>query len=92
VERKKARKRICLLRIFSNGYLLANQQPMKKLTPIVSVLLLFILTVGSGSSCKKEVRPKKVTFDFLVPITVTPLKDTINVGEELTISTLSFLA
>ena len=61
---------------------------MKKLTPIVYVLLLFILIVGSGSSCNKEVRPKKVTFDFLVPITVTPLKDTISVGEELTISTL----
>jgi hypothetical protein len=61
---------------------------MKKLTPIVYVLLLFILIVGSGSSCNKEVRPKKVTFDFLVPITITPLKDTISVGEELTFSTL----
>ena len=61
---------------------------MNKLTPIVYVLLLFILIVGSGSSCNKEVRPKKVTFDFLVPITITPLKDTISVGEELTFSTL----
>ena len=61
---------------------------MNKLSPIAYVLLLFILIVGSGSSCNKEVRPKKVTFDFLVPITVTPLKDTISVGEELTISTL----
>jgi hypothetical protein len=61
---------------------------MNKLSPIVYVLLLFIIIGGSGSSCNKEVRPKKVTFDFLVPITVTPLKDTISVGEELTISTL----
>jgi hypothetical protein len=61
---------------------------MKKLTPIVYVLLLFILIGGSGSSCKKEVPREQVTFDFLVPITVTPLKDTISVGEELTFSTL----
>ena len=61
---------------------------MNKISPIVYVLLLFILIVGSGSSCNKEVRPKKVTFDFLVPITITPLKDTISVGEELTFSTL----
>ena len=61
---------------------------MKKLTPIVYVLLLFILIGGSGSSCKKEVPREQVTFDFLVPITITPLKDTISVGEELTFSTL----
>jgi len=61
---------------------------MNKISPIVSVLLLFILIVGSGSSCNKEVRPKKVTFDFLIPITVAPLKDTISVGEELTFSAL----
>ena len=61
---------------------------MKKLTPIVYVLLLFILIGGSGSSCKKEVPREQVWFDFLVPITITPLKDTISVGEELTISTL----
>jgi hypothetical protein len=61
---------------------------MKKLTPIVYVLLLFILIGGSGSSCKKEVPREQVWFDFLVPITVTPLKDTISVGEELTFSTL----
>jgi hypothetical protein len=61
---------------------------MKKLTPIVYVLLLFILIGGSGSSCKKEVPREQVRFDFLVPITITPLKDTISVGEELTFSTL----
>ena len=61
---------------------------MKKLTPIVYVLLLFILIGGSGSSCKKEVPREQVRFDFLVPITITPLKDTIGVGEELTFSTL----
>ena len=61
---------------------------MKKLTPIVYVLLLFILIGGSGSSCKKEVPREQVWFDFLVPITITPLKDTISVGEELTFSTL----
>ena len=61
---------------------------MKKLTPIVYILLLFILLGGSGSSCKKEVPREQVTFDFLVPITITPLKDTISVGEELTFSTL----
>jgi hypothetical protein len=61
---------------------------MKKLTPIVYVLLLFILIVGSGSSCKKEVPREPLWFDFLIPITVAPLKDTISVGEELTISTL----
>jgi hypothetical protein len=61
---------------------------MKKLTPIVYVLLLFILIGGSGSSCKKEVPREQVTFDFLVPINITPLKDTISVGEELTFSTL----
>jgi hypothetical protein len=61
---------------------------MNKLSPIVYVLLLFILLGGSGSSCKKEVPREQVTFDFLVPITITPLKDTISVGEELTFSTL----
>ena len=61
---------------------------MKKLTPVVYILLLFILLGGSGSSCKKEVPREQVRFDFLIPITITPLKDTINVGEELTISTL----
>ena len=61
---------------------------MKKLTPIVYVLLLFILIGGSGSSCKKEVPREQVRFDFLIPITITPLKDTISVGEELTFSTL----
>jgi hypothetical protein len=61
---------------------------MNKLSPIVYVLLLFILIGGSGSSCKKEVPREQVRFDFLVPITITPLKDTISVGEELTISTL----
>jgi hypothetical protein len=61
---------------------------MKKLTPIVNVLLLFILIGGSGSSCKKEVPREQVRFDFLVPIAITPLKDTISVGEELTFSTL----
>ena len=61
---------------------------MKKLTPIVYVLLLFILIGGSGSSCKKEVPREQVTCDFLVPINITPLKDTISVGEELTFSTL----
>ena len=61
---------------------------MNKLSPIVYVLLLFILIGGSGSSCKKEVPREQVRFDFLVPITITPLKDTISVGEELTFSTL----
>jgi len=61
---------------------------MNKLSPIVYILLLFILLGGSGSSCKKEVPREQVTFDFLVPITITPLKDTISVGEELTFSTL----
>jgi hypothetical protein len=61
---------------------------MNKISPIVYVLLLFILIVGSGSSCKKEVPREQVTFDFLVPINITPLKDTISVGEELTFSTL----
>jgi hypothetical protein len=61
---------------------------MNKLSPIVYVLLLFILIGGSGSSCKKEVPREQVRFDFLVPITITPLKDTIGVGEELTFSTL----
>jgi hypothetical protein len=61
---------------------------MRKLTPIVYVFLLFILIGGSGSSCKKEVPREQVWFDFLVPITVAPLKDTISVGEELTFSTL----
>jgi hypothetical protein len=61
---------------------------MNKLSPIVYVLLLFILIVGSGSSCKKEVPREPLWFDFLIPITVAPLKDTISVGEELTFSTL----
>ena len=61
---------------------------MNKLSPIVNVLLLFILIGGSGSSCKKEVPREQVRFDFLIPITITPLKDTISVGEELTFSTL----
>jgi len=61
---------------------------MNKFSPIVYVLLLFILIGGSGSSCKKEDRREQVRFDFLVPITITPLKDTISVGEELTFSTL----
>jgi hypothetical protein len=61
---------------------------MNKLSPIVYILLLFILLGGSGSSCKKEVPREQVTFDFLVPINITPLKDTISVGEELTFSTL----
>jgi len=61
---------------------------MKKLTPVVYILLLFILLGGSGSSCKKEVPRESLWFDFLIPITVAPLKDTISVGEELTISTL----
>jgi len=61
---------------------------MNKLSPIAYVLLLFILIGGSGSSCKKEVPREQVRFDFLVPITITPLKDTISVGEELTFSTL----
>ena len=61
---------------------------MNKSSPIVYVLLLFILIVGSGSSCKKEVPREPLWFDFLIPITVAPLKDTISVGEELTISTL----
>ena len=61
---------------------------MNKISPIVSVLLLFILIVGSGSSCKKEVPREPLWFDFLIPITVAPLKDTISVGEELTFSTL----
>ncbi len=61
---------------------------MNKLSPIAYVLLLFILLGGSGSSCKKEVPREQVRFDFLVPITITPLKDTISVGEELTFSTL----
>jgi hypothetical protein len=59
---------------------------MKKLTHIIYVFLLFIL--AGGSSCKKEDRREQVRFDFLVPITITPLKDTISVGEELTFSTL----
>ena len=61
---------------------------MNKLSPIVYVLLLFILIGGSGSSCKKEVPREPLWFDFLIPITVAPLKDTISVGEELTFSTL----
>jgi hypothetical protein len=61
---------------------------MNKLSPIVYVLLLVILIGGTGSSCKKEVPREPLWFDFLVPITVTPLKDTISVGEELTFSTL----
>jgi hypothetical protein len=63
---------------------------MNKLSPIVYVLLLFILIGGSGSSCKKEVPREPLWFDFLIPITVAPLKDTISVGEELTFSTLFF--
>ena len=61
---------------------------MNKISPIVYVLLLFILIGGSGSSCKKEVPREPLWFDFLIPITVAPLKDTISVGEELTFSTL----
>jgi len=61
---------------------------VNKLSPIVNVLLLFILIGGSGSSCKKEVPREPLWFDFLIPITVAPLKDTISVGEELTFSTL----
>ena len=61
---------------------------MNKLSPIVYVVLLFMLIGGSGSSCKKEVPREQVRFDFLIPITITPLKDTISVGEELTFSTL----
>jgi hypothetical protein len=61
---------------------------MNKLSPIAYVLLLFIIIGGSGSSCKKEVPREQVRFDFLIPITIMPLKDTISVGEELTFSTL----
>jgi len=61
---------------------------MNKTSPIVYILLLFILIGGSGSSCKKEVPREQVRFDFLIPITIMPLKDTISVGEELTFSTL----
>jgi hypothetical protein len=61
---------------------------MNKTSPIVYILLLFILIGGSGSSCNKEVPREQVRFDFLIPITVMPLKDTISVGEELTFSVL----
>ncbi|MFN9803511.1 MAG: hypothetical protein ACK54Y_06765, partial [Bacteroidota bacterium] len=42
----------------------------------------------SGSQCSKDTsRYEEVRFDFLIPISVAPLKDTIRVGEELTITT-----
>jgi len=60
---------------------------MNKLSPIAFVFLLFLL-IGGSSCRKKEVPREQIRFDFLVPITVSPLKDTISVGEELTFSTL----
>ena len=60
---------------------------MKKPIPTIQVLLLFFILVGS--SCrKKEVKREEVRFDFLIPITVLPIKDTVSVGEEITISTI----
>lgn len=60
---------------------------MKKLFSIFHIPLLFLLLVG-GSCRKKETPREQVRFDFLIPISVTPIKDTISVGEELTFSTL----
>ena len=60
---------------------------MNKTSPIIYFFLLFLL-IGGSSCRKKEVPREQVRFDFLVPITVSPLKDTISVGEELTFSTL----
>ena len=60
---------------------------MKKPIPNIHVLLLFFILVGS--SCrKKEVKREEVRFDFLIPITVLPIKDTVRVGEELTLSSV----
>ncbi|MCA6481865.1 MAG: hypothetical protein IM540_02305, partial [Chitinophagaceae bacterium] len=47
------------------------------------------LTLLGGSQCSKNtIRDEKVDFDFLIPYTVSPLKDTIRLGEELTIATV----
>ena len=60
---------------------------MNKILPIIYVFLLFLL-IGGSSCGKKEVPREQVRFDFLIPISIMPLKDTISVGEELTFSTL----
>ena len=60
---------------------------MNRRIPFVYFLLLFIL-MGGNSCGKKEVPKEQVRFDFLIPISVTPIKDTISIGEELTFSTV----
>jgi len=53
-----------------------------------SGMLILMLLFFSGSQCSKDTsRYEEVRFDFLIPISVAPLKDTIRVGEELTITT-----
>jgi hypothetical protein len=51
-------------------------------------MLILMLLFFCGSQCSKDTsRYEEVRFDFLIPISVEPLKDTIRVGEELTITT-----
>jgi hypothetical protein len=54
----------------------------------LTICLFLFFTLLSGSQCSKDTsRYEEVRFDFLIPISVAPLKDTIRVGEELTITT-----
>ena len=54
----------------------------------LTICLFLFFNLLSGSQCSKDTsRYEEVRFDFLIPISVAPLKDTIRVGEELTITT-----
>ena len=51
-------------------------------------ILVLMLIFFSSSQCSKDTsRYEEVRFDFLIPISIAPLKDTVRVGEELTITT-----
>jgi hypothetical protein len=54
-----------------------------------TICLFLLFTLFDSSQCSKNtIRDEKVDFDFLIPYTVSPLKDTIRLGEELTIATV----
>jgi hypothetical protein len=54
----------------------------------LSYFLLFIVALSScGSSCNKDKEKwEEVEFEFAIPVNITPGADTVNVGQELSLS------
>ena len=49
--------------------------------------LLLVTLTSCGSSCNKDKdRWEEVEFEFAIPVSITPGSDTINIGQELSLT------